>query len=105
MKFPYERRSTRFGPCSWQRIATSMLRTADDAYLSAICNGCCRPVKARLRAHVFRTRLSRPASQGRMVKRIELLIGQSRKREAGLDVARPFVPAFSHAGFGDAIHR
>jgi hypothetical protein len=29
----------------------------------------------------------------------------SRKREAGLDVARPFVPCFSDAGPGDAIHR
>jgi hypothetical protein len=40
-----------------------------------------------------------PASQGRMVKRIELLIGPSRKREVGLDVARPLVPASSDAGF------
>jgi hypothetical protein len=28
----------------------------------------------------------------------------SRKRETGLDVARSFVPAFSDAGIGDAIH-
>jgi hypothetical protein len=39
MKFPFERRSTRLGPSTWQRIATSTLRTTDDAYLSAICNG------------------------------------------------------------------
>jgi hypothetical protein len=28
----------------------------------------------------------------------------SRKRETGLDVVRPFVAAFSDAGLGDAIH-
>jgi hypothetical protein len=49
MKFPYERRSTRLGPSIWRRIATSTLRTADGAYLSAICNGSWRPVKARLK--------------------------------------------------------
>jgi hypothetical protein len=40
---------TRLGPSIWRRIATSTLRTADDAYLSAICNGGWRPVKARLK--------------------------------------------------------
>jgi hypothetical protein len=39
MKFPCERRSTRLGPSTWRRIAMLTLRTADDAYLSAICNG------------------------------------------------------------------
>ena len=34
MKFS-ARRSTRLGPSIWQRIATSTLRTVDDAYWSA----------------------------------------------------------------------
>jgi hypothetical protein len=33
MKFPYERRSTRLGPSTSRRVATSTLRTADDALL------------------------------------------------------------------------
>jgi hypothetical protein len=49
MKFPYERRSTRLGPSTWRRIATSTLRTTDDAYLSAICNEGWGPVKVRVK--------------------------------------------------------
>ena len=105
MKF-FEGRSTRLGPSIWRRVATSMLRTVDDAYWSAICKGGWRPAKAKLKN--LRV-LDSPIWTGfpgtnDEANRITTRADSSRKREAGLDVACPFVAAFSDAGLGDAIH-
>jgi hypothetical protein len=105
MKF-FERRSTRLGPSIWRRIATSTLRTVDDAYWSAICKGGWKPAKARLKN--LRV-LDSPILTGFLrtndkADRTTARTDSSRKRETGLDVARPLVAAFSDAGLGDAIH-
>jgi len=105
MKF-FERRSTRLGPSIWQRIATSTLPTADDAYWSAICKGGWRPAKARLKnSHVPDSPILTgfPGTNDEE-DRVAARTDNSRKRETGLDVVRRFVPAFSHAGLGDANH-
>jgi hypothetical protein len=88
------------------RIATSTLRTVDEAYWSAICKGGWRPPKAILKnSHV----LDSPTSIGfpgtndeadRVIARTD----NSRKRETGLDVVRLFVAAFRLASHRDAIH-
>src|SRR5258708_24730738 len=99
-------RSTRLGPSVSRRIATSTLRTVGDAYWSAICKGNWRPAKARLRnsrvlGWPILTGFPRTNDEA---DRVTARTDNSRKRETGLDVARPFVAAFSDAGFGDAIH-
>jgi hypothetical protein len=105
MKF-FERRSTRLGPFIWRRIATSTLRTVDDAYWSAICKGGWKPAKARLKN--LRV-LDSPILTGFLrtndkADRITARTDSRRKRETGLDFVRPFVAAISDAGPGNAIH-
>jgi hypothetical protein len=105
MKF-FERRSTRLGPSIWRRIAMSTLRTVDDAYWSAICEGGWRPAKARLKNSRV---LDSPILTGfpgtnDKADRIAARTDSSRKRETGLDIARPFVATISDAGPGIAIH-
>ena len=80
--------------------------SVDDAYWSAICEGGWRPAKARLKNSRV---LDSPILTGfpgtnDKADRITARTDSSRKRETGLDVARPFVAAFSDAGLGDAIH-
>jgi hypothetical protein len=106
MKFPYERRSTRLGSSTWRRIATLTLQTAEDAYSNAIYNGVWRrPVKARPESsRVPDSPISTafPRTNGNAdIYRTD----NSRKREAELDVARRFVPAFSDDDPCHAIHR
>jgi hypothetical protein len=105
MKF-FERRSTRLGPSILRRIATSTLRTVDDAYWSAICKGGWRSAKARLRNSRV---LDLPILTGfprtnDEANRVITRTDNSRQRETGLDVVRRFVAALSDAGLGDAIH-
>jgi hypothetical protein len=105
MKFPYERRSTRLGPSTWRRIARLTLRTADDAYLSAICSGVWRPVKAKLKGSRVQ---GSPISTGfpNMNGNADIYRTDNRwKREAELDVARRFVPAFSDDDLMQSIGR
>jgi hypothetical protein len=106
MKFPYERRSTRLGPSTWRRIAKSTLRTADDAYLSVICNGgwAGQSETEGLTCSGPPISTGFPRTNGKADRATDRT-DNSGKREAGLDVARPFVPCFSDAGLGDAIHR
>src|SRR5712675_2212459 len=91
MKFPYERRSTRLGPCTWRRIATSTLRTADDVYWSGICTGDWGPTKSGLKNSrvpdlLISTGFPRTNGEGHeATDRTD----NSRKREAGLDVLAP----------------
>ena len=106
MKFSFERRSTRLGPSILRRIATSTLRTVNDAYWSGICKGGWRPAKARPKNSRV---LDSPILTGfprtnDEADRVTDRTNNSRKRETGLDVACPFVAAFSDAGLGDAIH-
>ena len=105
MKF-FERRSTRLGPSMWRRIATSTLRTVDDACWSAICKGGWRPAKARQKNSRVLDLPILTAFQGTIdeADRVTARTDNSRKRETGLDVVRSFVVAFSDAGLGDAIH-
>jgi hypothetical protein len=91
---------------TWRRIATSTLRTVDDAYWSAICKGRWRSANARLKNSRV---LDSPTLTGfprtnDEADRATARTNHSRKRETGLDVVRPFVAAFSDAGLGDAIH-
>ena len=79
---------------------------ADDAYWSAICKGGWRPAKARLKnSHVPDSPILTgfPGTNDEE-DRVAARTDNSRKRETGLDVVRRFVPAFSHAGLGDANH-
>lgn len=76
MEFPYERQSTRLGPFTSQGIAMSTLRTADAAFLSAICKEGWKPVKMRLKSSRVPDSLISNGFRRTMVKRIELLIGQ-----------------------------
>jgi len=105
MKF-FERRSIRPGPSIWRRIGTSTLRTADDAYWSAICNGGWKPAKTRLKNSLVLDSPILIGSPGTNdeADRVTARTNNSGKRETRLDVVRRFVPAFSHAGLGDAIH-
>src|SRR4051794_30358375 len=103
MKF-FERRSTWLGPSTWRRIATLTLRTVDDAYWSAICEGGWRPANARLKNSRV---LDSPTLTGfprtnDEADGVTARADNSRQRETGLDVVRPFVAAFSNAGLGDA---
>jgi hypothetical protein len=102
----FERRSTRLGPSIWRRIATSTLRTVDDAYWSAICKAGWRLAKAGLknsRVPNSPTLIGFPGTNDE-ADRVTARTDNSRKRETGLDVVRPFVADFSDAGLGDAIH-
>jgi hypothetical protein len=86
MKFSYETRSTRLGPCTWRRIGVS------------------RPVKAIPKcSRVQDSRISTgfPRANGNAdIYRTD----NSRKREAELDAALRFVPAFSDNDLCHAIH-
>jgi hypothetical protein len=100
------RQSTRLGPSILRRIATSTLRTVDDAYWNGISKGVWRPAKARLKNSRV---LDSPILTGfprtnDEADRVTDRTNNSRKRETRLDVVRPFVGAFSDAGLGDAIH-
>ncbi len=74
--------------------------------LSAICKGRWRPANARLKNSRV---LDSPTLTGfprtnDEADRVTARTDNSRQRETGLDVVRPFVAAFSDAGLGDAIH-
>jgi hypothetical protein len=104
MKF-FERRSPAW-TVYWRRIETSTLRTVDDAYWSAICKGGWKPANARLKNSRV---LDSPTLTGfprtnDEADRVTARTDNSRQRETGLDVVRPFVAAFSDASLGDAIH-
>ena len=105
MKFPYERRSIRLGPSIWRRTATSMPRTADDACWNVICRGGGRLVKAILknsRALGSLTLTGFPRTSGE-ANRAADRTDNSWKREARVDVTRPFLPVFGSAGLGGTI--
>jgi hypothetical protein len=104
MKF-FERRSTRLGPSTWRRIATSTLRTVDDAYWSAICKGGWKPAKGRLKNSRV---LDSPILIGFLrtndeADSVTAWTDNSKKRKTGLDIACPFVAALSDAGHGNAM--
>jgi hypothetical protein len=104
MKF-FERRSTRLGPSILRRIPTSTLRTVDDAYWNAICKEGWRLARARLRnSHVLDLPTLTGFPRNDEANRVTTRTDNSRERETGLDVVRPFVAALSDAGLGDAIH-
>jgi hypothetical protein len=105
MKSPCERRSIRLGRSIWRRTATSMPRTAVDACWNVICGGGRKPAKAILKNSPvlgLLTLTGLPRTNGE-ANRAADQIDNCWKREARVDVTRPFLPVFGSAGLGGTI--
>ena len=106
MEFPCGRLSIQLGQSTSRRIGTLTLQTVGDVYWNGIYKGGRRPAIARLKnSRVPDLLISTgfPRTNGE-VDRATDRTDNSGKREAGLYVARPFVPAFGDTDLNSAIH-